>query len=252
MIRELMFLCILWGCILFIAVVIYSFESFITVVINFFETDEIPPRSRISDEQRNSGDILFEPTVTAPFSEGLDDTPFRNARQAISSGCTVEHDARTDTIRIIPPVTAHIEAYRQHQRTIESERREKAELVARELLIEHLSPRERKQFEALGHFDVLGNDSTRTYRISRGSPKCLDTHTSYCIHTTGNVPSYDNMLALKLAFENEENNTLRTANRIGGDYHDGPRAREPRRMRPVHLCDTGAVMGYYVYDDDEH
>lgn len=98
-------------------------------------------------------------------------------------------------------------------------RRTEAKARARQLLLEHLTPRQRADFEARGHFHVTTRRKHK-YRITsrfamgiirlnaRGKPM-----RAYCVSVMhGQVPIEDAMLAHKLMLETDEDNFVRVAN----------------------------------------
>jgi len=114
-----------------------------------------------------------------------------------------------------------VEEIREAQRQLEAsqraaqEQRETAEAKARELLLDHLSPAQRANFEAHRLFIVEGKKAN--YQLGyNAAPRRIDratgkhTHT-YCIHCSG-VPKDDELLAFKLLLEADEELFLKTAN----------------------------------------
>jgi hypothetical protein len=105
-----------------------------------------------------------------------------------------------------------------------SERRRIADLDAEKraahLLIGNLSAPQRDQFEMFGHFDVVGSDTGKRYRICRGQQLNvveLDRSGRHvrilCFMPQGGVPLGDVMLAQKLSLELFEADVLKVANR---------------------------------------
>ena len=92
------------------------------------------------------------------------------------------------------------------------------------LLVQHLSPVQRAQYAAQGHFDVTGGDTGRHYRIMRGyqmNVEELDARGQrrrlLCFLPEGRVPVGDIMLAQKVALELFEFEALKVA------HHTPPR-----------------------------
>jgi hypothetical protein len=94
------------------------------------------------------------------------------------------------------------------------------------LLQKNLSPAQREQHGRFGHFDVVGGNTGRRYRIKYGfqlNVALLDnrgrTKAVLCFAPEGNLPSGDVMLAQKLALELFETDTLKIANKFFLDSH---------------------------------
>jgi hypothetical protein len=90
------------------------------------------------------------------------------------------------------------------------------------LLREWLSPEQLAQFDAEGHFDVIGSDSGKKYRIHSSSPVNIDElddqghpRLCYCLVTEIYVVPGDLVLAQKIALETGEREALSVANRFG-------------------------------------
>ena len=97
------------------------------------------------------------------------------------------------------------------------------EARGRRLLREWLSPDQRAQFDHKDHFEVVGCDSRRRYRIynrvthrdmtnvyeldDAGRPKV-----GWCFQPIGPLVAADIMLAQKIALETNEHNALKVAN----------------------------------------
>jgi hypothetical protein len=86
------------------------------------------------------------------------------------------------------------------------------------LLTHNLSPVQRAQYAARGHFDVTGGDTGRRYRILRGyqlNVEELDPggqrRRLLCFLPEGRVPVADIMLAQKIALELFESEALKVA-----------------------------------------
>lgn len=93
---------------------------------------------------------------------------------------------------------------------------------ARELLLEHLTPQQRKTFEENGWFIVRGGQSKKQYRISTQgyAGNVSELHDSghaaarYCAHAPANaIPLHDHFIAQKYMLEFAEDDFLRVANR---------------------------------------
>lgn len=83
------------------------------------------------------------------------------------------------------------------------------------LLVEHLDPEQRSEFEKSGMIYVVGSDTGRRYaiRVGRSSNvfECRNDGQyvrSYCFGPIGNLPIGDVLLAQKLALEHYENEAL--------------------------------------------
>lgn len=96
-----------------------------------------------------------------------------------------------------------------------------AELRAKRLLREWLSPGQIDQLDAHGYFDVIGNRTGKRYRISYGS--CANVRevdrtgrpvSGLCFLPEGNLAAGDVMLAQKIALETSEYEALAKANRF--------------------------------------
>jgi hypothetical protein len=81
-----------------------------------------------------------------------------------------------------------------------------------------LSAAQREQFDARGHFDVLGSHTGRRYRISVGTSTNIQELDSsersvarWCFVPSENLPAGDVMLAQKIALENNELSALAVA-----------------------------------------
>ena len=88
------------------------------------------------------------------------------------------------------------------------------------LLRDWLSPCQREQFNAQGHFDVIGCDSGKKYRIHCGT--AMNVHEideagrvrlGLCFAPKGSLVTGDVMLAQKIALETFERRALAVANR---------------------------------------
>ena len=90
-----------------------------------------------------------------------------------------------------------------------------------QLLKQNLSPDQLKQFERSGHFEVIGGDTARRYRIRRGhqmNVELLDKNgrrfCCLCFRPEGTLATADVMLAQKIALELFEVEALKIANRV--------------------------------------
>ena len=93
------------------------------------------------------------------------------------------------------------------------------------LLLENLSPRQRKDFLRYGHFYVVGGQTNRRYRISKGcqmNVHQLDDKNRraciWCFYPSGNLVEGDVMLAQKLALELFEDEALAVANQLSSYF----------------------------------
>jgi hypothetical protein len=91
---------------------------------------------------------------------------------------------------------------------------------ARALLRRWLSPAQLEQYEKMGHFEVVGSDSGKRYRIHRHPQMNIEEIDErgarvafWCFVPEGNLPVGDIMLAQKIALETEERAALAIANR---------------------------------------
>ena len=88
------------------------------------------------------------------------------------------------------------------------------------LLNAHLTPEQRVQFERHRHFEVVGGESGRRYRIRHGHVMNIDEYNhdgrrvaKLCFAPAGRLVMGDVLLAQKLALEAFESSTLAVANR---------------------------------------
>jgi hypothetical protein len=88
------------------------------------------------------------------------------------------------------------------------------------LLMRNLTPRQRRQYNQYGHFDVIGGKTGRSYRIRHGRVMNIDQLDrkgrrvcGWCFYPRGRLVTGDVMLAQKLALELFEADALATANR---------------------------------------
>jgi hypothetical protein len=98
--------------------------------------------------------------------------------------------------------------------------RGEADQKARALLRHWLSPTQLKQYENTGHFEVVGCDSGRRYRIHRYRQMNIEELNDsgarvaiWCFEPEGHLPIGDMMLAQKIALETNEHAALAIANR---------------------------------------
>ena len=108
------------------------------------------------------------------------------------------------------------------------------------LLRDWLSPCQREQFDAQGHFDVIGCDSGKKYRIHYGTAMNVreideagGVKLGLCVAPKGSLATGDVMLAQKIALETFERRSLAVANRcLFVDLHSNAgragRANAPR------------------------
>ena len=106
------------------------------------------------------------------------------------------------------------ELYRSHRRENTCEAR------GLRLLRDWLSPCQREQFDAQGHFDVIGCDSGKQYRIHYGTAMNVreideagGVKLGLCFAPKGALATGDVMLAQKIALETFERRALAVANR---------------------------------------
>lgn len=177
--------------------------------------------TRIGDRQ------LFVPSVPAIITHQEAERRDREAlRRAIE-----EHDVQeAERIRrqIELRERASAEERRLYEERMEAERQrrqqwEQAKSVARELLLEHLTPAQRETFEANGWFVVEGGRSKTQYRIRAAENMVANVDAlnrsggvqhRLCAHVPlGKVPLGDQLLAQKIMLELAEDDFLRTANR---------------------------------------
>jgi len=111
-----------------------------------------------------------------------------------------------------------------------------AEVRAKRLLREWLTPDQREQFDTQGHFEVTGSQTGRQYRIHYGGSanvQELDTQgkpiTGLCFVPEGQLAPADVMLAQKIALETSELDVLAKANRFPPRLF---RPAQPTRRRP--------------------
>ena len=97
------------------------------------------------------------------------------------------------------------------------------------LLRENLSRAQREQYERCWHFDVIGGETGRRYRIKNGfqvNVEQLDNKGRpvrlLCFLPKGDLVVGDILLAQKLALELFESDTLKVANTFSPDHSLGP------------------------------
>lgn len=106
------------------------------------------------------------------------------------------------------------------RRQAETNRIEHARVRARELLLEHLTPEQRRMFESNGWFIVEGGKSKKRYKIHTnqvaGNIDVLKEDSKVieriCCHCDYSIPYHDQHLAQKLMLEHAEDDFLRIAN----------------------------------------
>jgi hypothetical protein len=142
-----------------------------------------------------------------------------------------EHDEQEATrIRLLIEARERYEAERQRldqellqQQREAAQRRHAANELAKQLLLEHLTPAQRETYTRNGWFIVEGGRSKTKYRINghsvAGNIDVLNakggmTHRLCChIHYARDIPHGDHLLAQKITLELAEDDFLRTANR---------------------------------------
>ena len=115
------------------------------------------------------------------------------------------------------------------------ERMTEAEERSQQLLRSWLSAEQLVEYDTLGNFVVVGSDTGKRYRISRGcvfNIQELDAggreYCTWCFAPDG-VTTGDVNLGQKIALENFENQVLRMANRSSAcTWHSVTRPSEPR------------------------
>lgn len=89
------------------------------------------------------------------------------------------------------------------------------------LLRDWLSPMQREQFDVQGHFDVIGSDTGKRYRIHYGA--VMNVHElddagrlkmGWCFVPKGSLAAGDVMLAQKIALETCESGALAVAQKF--------------------------------------
>lgn len=98
---------------------------------------------------------------------------------------------------------------------------DKAQARALELLKGHLTPAQLAQYEAHQHFEVIGGDTGKRYRIRHGRQMNIDELDDagkkvcgWCFLPQGQLPAGDVMLAQKISLECDETAALKVANRF--------------------------------------
>jgi hypothetical protein len=106
---------------------------------------------------------------------------------------------------------------------------ESARERGRRLLLAHLTPIQRKQYDIHGHFDVVGGETGHRYRIRQGDALNIEEYdrngtylSRWCFSPVGNLVLGDILLAQKLALELFESDTRALANRYPTDYPRSP------------------------------
>jgi hypothetical protein len=99
--------------------------------------------------------------------------------------------------------------------------RREARQRAIQLLVENLSPSQREQYENHGHFDVIGGQTGKRYRIWHGSQMNVELLDSkgrclckLCFMPRGCLGVGDVMLAQKIALELFESEVTKVASKI--------------------------------------
>lgn len=150
--------------------------------------------------------------------------------RALFTRAMAEHNEQ-EAERLLRQIERHEHLAAEERRAVEEraqrhreeqERREQARAVARELLLEHLSPAQRETFIANGWFIVEGGRSKTQYRIRAAESMNANvdvlhegrTRHRLCAHVPlGTVPLGDQLLAQKIMLELAEDDFLRKANR---------------------------------------
>lgn len=95
---------------------------------------------------------------------------------------------------------------------------------AEDLLVSHMTPVQKKDWERFQYFDAVGNVTGRTYRIHNAGIRNISrivagkSLAEYCAQACGYVPACDEFLAQKLAIEANEAYFLKTANKTLSIY----------------------------------
>lgn len=125
------------------------------------------------------------------------------------------------------PAIVHDEQWHEERRIV-TEREERsrqqlkdASVKAKELLLEHLTPSQRRTLEEKGWFLITGGKSGKIYRLSSRSiagnveemSKEGKALARYCCHLDHRYPTHDHHLAQKIMLEHNEEEFLRLANR---------------------------------------
>jgi hypothetical protein len=122
-----------------------------------------------------------------------------------------------------------------------------AEQKAHALLRAWLSPEQAQQYNSQKHFDVIGSDTGKRYRIRHGKMMNVDELDSvgnrvceWCFLPEGKLAAGDVMLAQKIALETFESQALAVANRSSSWHPDGIAAGHlvgvPRRREAAADC----------------
>ena len=118
--------------------------------------------------------------------------------------------------RSLPACRARMNAIRRLYRKFYAEN--KSDARGLRLLRHWLSPDQREQFDGLGHFEVVGCDSGKRYRIYQGSATNVyeidyagRLKIGWCFMPLGELVAGDVMLAQKIALETNEHGTLAIA-----------------------------------------
>jgi hypothetical protein len=103
--------------------------------------------------------------------------------------------------------------------------RSSAHLQGADLLMENLSPDQRRQYSTRGYFDVVGGNTGNRYRICRGYQMNVEEIDVagrpirlLCFMPRGRLVTGDVMLAQKLALELFEEDALRIANAVPAEF----------------------------------
>ena len=121
--------------------------------------------------------------------------------------------------RLRAPARARLHALRELYRRFFGENTPEAR--GRRLLSEWLTPEQRAQFEQHRHFDVIGCDSRKRYRIYYGTATNVHEidvagrpRVGWCFVPDGYLAAGDIMLAQKISLETNEVGALLIANRF--------------------------------------
>ena len=179
--------------------------------------------TKIASPPKTSADARFTAIITRQDEARRDREAYRRA--------VAEHNEQ-EAARLLRLVERHELLDAEQRRIVEQQReaameqqrvRDIAKRRARELLFEHLTPRQRETFDANGWFIVEGGRSKTQYRIRAVESMVAnvdvlraDARTSHrlCAHVrVGTVPLGDQLLAQKVMIELAEDDFLRVANR---------------------------------------
>jgi hypothetical protein len=136
---------------------------------------------------------------------------------ALARNRVVAYRTRTEEERIREEV---LQAERAAQMLRYQEETQAALTRSRELLLSHLTPRQRATFEKHKWFVVVGGKTMQRYRIHTntfaGNIDVLEgdqVKHRLCVHCSSRIPLHDHHLAQKLSLESDEEYILSIANR---------------------------------------